>query len=74
MQDIELFTAPGCSYCQAAKALLKKHDLSFKERDISDPVVLMEFQERLPRVGSIPQIFADGEHVGGYEDLKLRLS
>ena len=29
----------------------------------------MDFRMRLPRVRSLPQIFVDGEHVGGYEDL-----
>jgi glutaredoxin 3 len=73
MQTIEIFTGPGCHHCEAAKALLKKHGLAFAERDISDPAVMGEFRERLPRIRAIPQIFEDGEHVGGLEDLRLRL-
>ena len=73
MPEIEIFTGPGCSYCQAAKALLNERKVPFTERDISDPAVLAEFRERLPRVRSIPQIFADGAHVGGHEDLVLWL-
>ena len=71
--QIELFTGPGCSYCESAKALLRHHALTFTERDVSVPAVLAEFRERLPRVRSIPQIFIDGEHIGGYEDLELKL-
>jgi len=71
--NIELFTGPGCGYCEAAKTLLKDHELAFVERDISDPEVLSEFRDQLPRVKSIPQVFIDGEHIGGYEDLRLRL-
>ncbi len=74
MNDVEIFTGPGCTYCDAAKDLLRKHDVPFTERDVSDAAVLADFQERLPRVRSIPQIFADGEHVGGLEDLKRRLA
>jgi glutaredoxin 3 len=74
MREIEIFTGPGCSYCEAAKALLERHALSFKERDVSDAAVLAEFRERLPRVRSLPQIFADGAHIGGYEDLITRLA
>ena len=73
MNDIEIFTGPGCCYCDRAKAALREHGLVFIERDISDWTTLDEFRERLPRVKSIPQIFVDGEHIGGYEDLALRL-
>ena len=74
MKDIEIFTGPGCGYCDAAKELLNSHELPFTERDVSDQAVLREFRERLPRVRSIPQIFIDGEHIGGYEDLELKLA
>ena len=74
MTEIEMFTGPNCSYCQSAKDLLAQNGLAFTERDISDPVVMKEFRERLPRQKSIPQIFVDGEHIGGYEDLRLRLA
>ncbi|MGI9491907.1 MAG: glutaredoxin domain-containing protein [Geminicoccaceae bacterium] len=73
MENIEVFTGPDCSYCDRAKAALLEHGLAFTEWDISDEKVLAEFRSRLPRVKSIPQIFVDGEHIGGYEDLMLRL-
>ncbi len=73
MSDIEVFTGPGCAFCESAKALLRERGLAFRERDVGDPAVLAEFRERLPRVRAIPQIFIDGEHVGGLEDLQLRL-
>lgn len=74
MSDIEIFTGPNCSYCRSAKDLLVQEGLHFVERDISEPEVLQEFRERLPRQKSIPQVFIDGEHIGGYEDLRLRLA
>ena len=70
---IEMFTGPQCSYCARAKALLEDKGLAFTERDISDPEVMAEFRERLPRQNSIPQIFVDDAHVGGFEDLRVRL-
>lgn len=73
VSDIEVFTGPGCQFCESAKALLRERKLAFRERDVSDPAVLAEFRERLPRERAIPQIFIDGEHVGGLEDLKLKL-
>lgn len=73
MEHIEIFTGYGCSYCDRAKAVLQECGLAFVERSVDDQTVLAEFRERLPRVKSIPQIFVDGEHIGGYEDLVLRL-
>lgn len=73
MSDIEIFTGPGCAYCEAAKAMLKERKLLFRERDVNNSATLAEFRQRLPRVRAIPQIFADGEHIGGVEDLRLWL-
>ncbi len=74
MNKIEIFTGPDCGYCTAAKSLLDEKKLKYTERDISSPNILSEFRERLPRVKSIPQIFIDDEHIGGYEDLRLRFA
>ena len=73
MDKIEIFTGPGCSYCDRAKTELRERGLAFVERDISDQTVLAEFRDRLPRTKSIPQIFVDGKHIGGFEDLMLQL-
>ena len=46
--------------------------LAYQELDIAaDPAQLEELLRRLPRSTAIPQIFIDGEHIGGYEDLCL---
>ena len=74
MKDIEIFTGPGCAHCKTAKTLLRKRNLQFKEYDVSDPDTMNEFQARLPRARSIPQIFANGVHLGNEEDLRLKLS
>jgi glutaredoxin 3 len=71
LSKIEIYTGPGCSYCEAAKRLLAQKGLAFDERDIGDPAILEEFRERLPRVKSLPQIFIAGEHIGSFEDLKI---
>lgn len=71
MAEIEIFTGPNCSYCEAAKKILKERALFFTELNVADPDVLTAFRARLPRVKSVPQIFVDGTHIGGYEDLQL---
>jgi glutaredoxin 3 len=75
MPRIEVFSGPGCTYCAAAKDLLRQHRLAFEELDIkSSGANLGELRRRLPRSTSIPQIFVDGEHIGGFEDLQLYLA
>ncbi|MDH3389703.1 MAG: glutaredoxin [Gammaproteobacteria bacterium] len=73
MKDIEIFTGPGCTHCEQAKSLLRKHNLDYLERDVSAPGIIDEFRERLPRSKALPQIFADGKHLGSLEDLQIRL-
>ena len=73
MKDIEIFTGPGCNHCEQTKKLLRQHGLEYTECDVSTPGVIAEFRERLPRLKSLPQIFADGRHLGGLEDLQIRL-
>ena len=72
MAKIEIFSAPDCGYCRRAKDLLDGKGLVYEELDIAaDPAHREEFQRRLPRAKAIPQIFIDGRHIGGYEDLCL---
>ncbi len=72
MAKIEIFSAPDCGYCQRAKELLDGKGLAYRVLDIAaDPAQLEELRRRLPRSKAIPQIFIDGEHIGGYEDLCL---
>ena len=73
MKDIVIYTGPGCAHCETAKAMLRAHRLEFVEKDVSDPDTLEDLARRLPRARSLPQIFADGEHLGNDEDLRLRL-
>ena len=71
MATIEIFSGPGCGYCEAAKKLLDGKGLAYEDRDISGDEHRDELLRRLPRSRAIPQIFIGGEHIGGYEDLHL---
>ena len=67
---VEIFTGPHCGYCHRAKALLAHKSLTFRERDASSPDVRTEMLQRLPGARTVPQIFIDGRHVGGCDDLE----
>jgi glutaredoxin 3 len=69
--SVEIYTGPQCTYCVRAKSLLGRKGISYVELDISTPQNRLEMAQRLPRARSIPQIFIDGKHVGGCEDLEL---
>ena len=68
---VEIFSGPECNYCRQAKALLDELGVSYIELDISDEGNRHEFIKLLPRVRSIPQIYVNNEHIGGFEDLQI---
>ncbi len=72
MAKVEIYTTPTCPYCMAAKALLRKKGAGFEETDVSrDPELRVAMTRRAGGVRSVPQIFIDGLHVGGSDDLHL---
>lgn len=70
MPDIEIFTSPTCGYCHAAKRLLREKGVDFTEIDIrAHPERMGEMINRAGGRRTVPQIFIDGAHVGGCDDL-----
>jgi glutaredoxin 3 len=70
MTAIEVYSSDFCPYCARAKALLRKKGVSFTEIDvISEPRRRVEMRERAGGRTSVPQIFIDGQHVGGCDDI-----
>ena len=71
MKKITMYTGPMCSFCDAAKRLLQRNNLSFKEIDISSKDGLMEEMiKKAKGKRTIPQIFFNEYHVGGYQELR----
>jgi glutaredoxin 3 len=70
MPKIEIYTQPFCPYCFRAKRLLTEKGAAFTE--INAPHGSAERQTAISRAGgrtSVPQIFIDGAHIGGCDDL-----
>jgi glutaredoxin 3 len=66
---IEIFTTPFCGYCARAKALLDSKGVAYDERDtMMDDKARTEMRARTNRT-SVPQIFIDGQHIGGSDEL-----
>lgn len=70
MPRIEIFSTATCPYCTAAKNLLKARGLSWEEVRIdTDPAQRERMLERSGGRRTVPQIFINDQHVGGYDDL-----
>jgi glutaredoxin 3 len=70
MPTVEIYTTPWCGYCRAAKALLTRKGVSFKEIDVEgDPARRAEMIARAGGRYTVPQIFVGTTHVGGSDDL-----
>ena len=71
MKKSLMYSGPMCSFCEAAKRLLKRNNLDFEIVDISSRDGLM--QEMLRKSNgkkTIPQIFFNDKHIGGYVELR----
>lgn len=70
MKSVEIFTTQTCPYCIAAKRLLVKKGVDFKEIDVGgQPQLRAAMTQRAGGRTSVPQIFISGNHVGGCDDL-----
>jgi glutaredoxin-like protein len=67
--NVSVFSRRGCAYCAKAKGLLKEAGLEFEElllnRDFTDRTL-----RAISAVTTFPQIFIDGQHIGGADDLE----
>ena len=71
MKNITMYTGPLCNFCEAAKRLFLRNNLKFKEIDISTKDGLRdEMIKKANGKRTIPQIFFDEHHVGGYVELR----
>ena len=71
MSQIELYTKQDCPFCHKAKELLRKKGQMFFEIDVEeDPAKLKEMLERSRGRKTVPEIFIDGELVGGFDELR----
>ena len=70
MARVEVYTKFGCPYCARAKALLGQKGVEYEEYEINSiPGKRDEMLERSNGRHTVPQIFIDGHHVGGSDDL-----
>jgi glutaredoxin 3 len=70
MVNVTIYTRNWCGYCFRAKRLLEAKGVAFEEIDVD--VDLAREREMIQRSGgrlTVPQVFIDGEHIGGSDEL-----
>jgi len=76
---ITIYSKPSCTFCDQAKALLNSKGIEFKELILDvgqeqDPsktyVSVASLKDRVPTARTVPQIFNDDYHIGGYTELR----
>ena len=72
MPQVVMYTTSWCPYCRAAKSLFAAKKIQFTEIDVTQEPKLRVDMERLSGRRTVPQIFIDGNPIGGYDDA-LRL-
>ncbi len=70
MPNIEIYTKDWCPFCARAKDDLARKGLSYNEIDVTRDID--KEAEMIARAGrhTVPQIFIDGTHLGGSDDLR----
>lgn len=71
MAYIEIYSKAWCPFCRLAKRLLQKKGYEFDEIDVEeDPSRFEEMRDRSGGRWTVPEIFIDGELIGGYQELQ----
>ena len=69
MAKVEIYTTPFCGYCARAKSLLERKGVAYDETDVMmDDNKRSEMRSRAKR-STVPQIFINGQHIGGSDEL-----
>ena len=69
MADVTIYSSDWCPYCMRAKALLRKKEVMFNDIVVDGRADLRAEMASLAGSNSVPQIWINGEHIGGCDDL-----
>jgi len=69
MTYVQIYTKNYCPYCMRAKQLLTRKGVEFDEVDVTNDLGAQEEMISRSRRRTVPQIFIDGVHIGGSDDL-----
>lgn len=68
----EIYSKENCVYCTKIKDIFSFHNVQYVEKSLSDGYTKEEIQARVgedKKINTVPQVFLDGKHIGGYIDV-----
>ena len=68
-----VWSKPACAYCTKAKSLLKNKGKAYEEKNIAEGHNIQDLLEMVPNARTMPQIWLDEQHIGGYYELEAKL-
>jgi len=68
-----IWSKDACPFCVQAKALLESKGIKFEERNVSKDWTKEQLLEAVPNARTLPQIFLDEAHIGGFTELQKHL-
>ena len=69
-----VWSKPNCPQCTSAKQLLKIKGIEYEEKNIADGHKIQDLLALVPNAKTMPQIWLDDEHIGGYMELRKKLN
>ena len=65
-----VWSKDNCAFCDQAKALLEQRNIAYEERKIGYGYTREDLLEAVPTARTVPQIFVNNNHVGGFTELR----
>jgi len=65
-----VWSKDNCTFCNQAKALLEQRNIAYEERKIGSGYTREDLLEAVPTARTVPQIFVNNNHVGGFTELR----
>ena len=69
-----IWSKPNCPQCTSAKQLLKYNNIEYEEKNIAEGYKIQDLLALVPNAKTMPQIWLDEEHIGGYLELRKKLN
>ena len=67
--NIEIYSKPNCPFCVRAKEWFNRHGYTYTENVLYNEDQFLAMCQKVPGARTVPQIFIDEKHIGGYDDL-----
>jgi len=69
-----VWSKPNCPQCTSAKQLLQLNNIEYEEKNIAEGHKIQDLLALVPNAKTMPQIWLDEEHIGGYLELRKKLN